>query len=344
MSERKLPDGVAATIVESAPDALVMVDGEGRIILVNRQAELMFGYDRGDLLLRPIEALLPEDRRQDHERDRAHYMDAPRVRGMGVAQNLRGRMQDGETFPIEVSLSPIDSGSQQYVLAAVRNVSERRQAQEELAEARRRSLLLEDRERVGRDLHDTVIQELFATGMQLQAAMPAIGEAAAAERVGEAIDSIDRTIKQIRETIFGLTGLAPSGHAARDRIEAVVHSFTDLLGFRPGLEIDHDLDGVSGAVTEHLVPTVREALANAARHARASEVVVSIAADDDFVRLEVVDDGIGILGPTQRLGGYGLRNMQERAEALGGSLRVEATIDGGTSLEWVVPQRTPSAM
>ena len=344
MTEHELAPGVAQTVLEQAPDGLVMVDADGRIVLVNEQAESLFGYDRSELLLRPIEVLLPETVRGAHEHDRAAYTAAPMVRPMGMAQNLRGRRRNGETFPIEVSLSPIRAEGRLLVLAAVRDVSERREAQEQLAEARRRALLLEDRERVGRDLHDTVIQELFATGMHLQAAVPAIQNAEAAERVVEAIDAIDTTIKQIRETIFGLTGLAPSGHNARDKIEAVVDSFSDVLGCDPGLEFVGDFESLSGAVTEHLVPTVREALANAARHARASAVAVAIRSDGDHISLEVVDDGIGILGPTQRLGGYGLRNMQDRAAALGGSFVVEAQRDGGTRLVWSVPRMSPRSM
>lgn len=337
------PD-VARAVVEQAPDGLVMVDADGRIVLVNAQAESMFGYDRSELLLQPIEVLLPEPARAAHEQDRKDYTATPALRPMGVAQNLRGRRRNGETFPVEVSLSPIRAEDRLLVLAAVRDVSERRQAQEHLAGARRRALLLEDRERVGRDLHDTVIQQLFATGMHLQAAVPAIENTEAADRVVEAIDAIDTTIKQIRETIFGLTGSAPSGHSAGDKVAAVVASFADVLGFAPGLEFVGDFESVSGAVTEHLVPTVREALANAARHARASSVSVAVHSDGDHISLEVVDDGIGILGPTQRLGGHGLRNMQERAAALGGSFVVEALFDGGTRLVWSVPLESPRSM
>lgn len=344
MTDRELAPDVAENVLENAPDGLVMVDPDGRIVFVNRQAELLFGYERPELLSRSVEILLPEQARPAHEHVRADYTASPRVRAMGVAQNLRGQRRDGTTFPIEVSLSPIEADGRTLVLAAVRDVSERREAQEHLAEARRRALLLEDRERVGRDLHDTVIQELFATGMHLQAAVPAIANAEAAERVIEAIDAIDTTIKQIRETVFGLTGLAPSGHNARDKIEAVVGSFSDVLGFEPDLEFGRDLESLSGALTEHLVPTVREALANAARHARASTVAVAVRSEGDRISLEVIDDGIGILGPTQRLGGHGLRNMQDRAVALGGSFEVEAHFDGGTRLRWVVPREAPRSM
>lgn len=344
MTAGDLAPDVARTVLEHAPDGLVLVDADGRIVLVNAQAEKLFDYQRAELLLQPVEILLPEGVRDSHEHDRANYTAAPMVRPMGVAQNLRGRRRDGSTFPIEVSLSPIQAEERLLVLAAVRDVSARREAEEQLAEARRRALLLEDRERVGRDLHDTVIQELFATGMHLQAAVPGIHNTETAERVVEAIDAIDATIKQIRETIFGLTGLAPSGHNARDKIAAVVSSFTEVLGFDPGLEFDGDIASLSGSVTEHLVPTVREALANTVRHARASEVAVAVRTDDETISLEVLDDGIGILGPTQRLGGHGLRNMQERAVALGGSFAVEARQDGGTRLVWSVPRRAPRSM
>lgn len=341
MTDPDLSADVARSVIEHAPDGLVMVDAEGRIVLVNRQAEELFGYERAELLLHPVEMLLPEDRRGAHVQARGGYGAAPRVRAMGVAQNLRGRRRSGDTFPVEISLSPILADGQQMTLAAIRDVSERQEAQQQLNDARRRALLLEDRERVARDLHDTVIQELFAAGMHLQAALPAIAQTESAHRIVDAIDAIDMTIKQIRETIFGLTSSAPSGHGASDKIEALVGSFTDILGFAPELEFHGPVDSISVSIAEHLVPTVREALANVARHARASSVSVAVHADVDVLSLEVIDDGIGILGPTQRLGGHGLRNMQERAAALGGSFSVEARLDGGTRLWWAVPRPRP---
>jgi PAS domain S-box-containing protein len=119
-------------LLESAPDAVVIVDRVGRMQIVNRQTEVLFGYDRAELLQQPVELLLPERFRARHERQRAGYTAAPRTRPMGVGLELLGRRRDGSEFPVEISLSPMDSGSEQLIMAIARDTTDRKQAEAQL--------------------------------------------------------------------------------------------------------------------------------------------------------------------------------------------------------------------
>ncbi|MBA9002766.1 GAF domain-containing sensor histidine kinase [Thermomonospora cellulosilytica] len=206
----------------------------------------------------------------------------------------------------------------------------------ELAERRRdaeRLALLEDRDRIAKDLHDTVIQRLFATAMTLMSAAKLIEHPDVSQRVRRAIDDLDDTIRQIRSTIFALqTG--PEEEGLRSRLHAVVDAAAEQLGFAPSVRLDGLLDTeVDDDLADQLVAVAREALSNVARHARAGQVSVAVDVGDDLV-LRVDDNGVGIPEEGRR---SGLRNMADRAERLGGSFLTRDRPEGGTTLVWRVP-------
>ncbi|MGI5171704.1 GAF domain-containing protein [Spirillospora sp. CA-253888] len=206
----------------------------------------------------------------------------------------------------------------------------------ELADRRRdaeRLILLEDRDRIAKDLHDTVIQRLFATAMTLMSASKLAQEPNVRLRVQRAVDDLDDTIRQIRSTIFALQTV-PGEESLRTRLHAAVDAATEHLGFAPSVRLDGLLDTVvPDHLGEHLLAVVNESLSNVARHARASQAAVSIEIGDDLV-LRVEDDGVGIPGTGRR---SGLRNMEERAEGVGGSMTVHKRRGGGTALVWRAP-------
>ena len=209
------------------------------------------------------------------------------------------------------------------------------------ADAERLSLY-QDRDRIAQDLHDLVIQRLYATGMTLEGTLPMIARPEAAARVSGAVDAMDQTIKEIRGAIFKLQARDGGRHPdLRSRIVALVEEMTPMLGFAPTLRLGAGLGSQLGAEAgEQGLLTLREALSNAARHAGASRVDVTVDVDSDGkLSVLVVDDGQGILEQTRR---SGLRNLQDRAEKLGGELRLsQANPDApdrpGTRLDWRVP-------
>jgi signal transduction histidine kinase len=209
------------------------------------------------------------------------------------------------------------------------------------AEAGRLSLY-EDRDRIARDLHDLVIQRLYATGMSLEGTMPMITRPEVASRITHAVDAMDETIKEIRSTIFQLQARdVPAGPDLRSEILALVDEMTDTLGFAPSLRLGAGLGAdISAEVAGQALAALREALSNAARHAHASQVDVTVDLDSDgMLVVQVTDDGTGIPADGLR---SGLRNLASRAEKLGGELRLEpADPDAatpGTRLEWRAPR------
>ena len=206
-------------------------------------------------------------------------------------------------------------------------------------EAQRLSLY-EDRDRIARDLHDLVIQRLYATGMSLEGTMPMITRPEVASRISNAVDAMDETIKEIRATIFDLQARDTDRPDLRTDIVNVVEDMTPLLGFAPSLRLGAGLGGeIKPEVAEQALAALREALSNAARHAAASRVDVTVdAGTDGLLIVQVTDNGIGIPADGRR---SGLRNLASRAEKLGGELRLgPAEPDApspGTRLEWRVP-------
>jgi signal transduction histidine kinase len=210
----------------------------------------------------------------------------------------------------------------------------------ELADARRDAeqiTVLQDRERIARDLHDLVIQRLYATGMSLQGAMPLISRPEAADRVSRAVDALDDTIGDIRSAIFALQARHDVKQASlRERVLEVMDEMTRPLGFAPSLSLTGDLgEHVPEEIAGHMLGALRESLSNAARHAGASRVDVSVDAGAELV-LVVRDDGVGLRDITRR---SGLANLADRAEQLGGTLKVGSADGGGTELLWQVPLR-----
>jgi signal transduction histidine kinase len=209
------------------------------------------------------------------------------------------------------------------------------QAQSDL----QRLSLIEDRERIGRDLHDTVIQRLFATGLSLQATIRrAEDQPEVASRLERAVDDIDITVKEIRSTIFALHSAGETGGSVRSSVLSVIEEISPMLSHPPRVRFEGPLDTVvTPEIAGNLLPVVREALTNVAKHADAQDVEVELAGDNSFVRLRVTDDGRGIKRERRR-GGLGLRNLSERAASLGGSCSIGSRGDGsGTMVVWQVP-------
>jgi signal transduction histidine kinase len=208
----------------------------------------------------------------------------------------------------------------------------------ELARARadRQQLeLVEDRNRIARDLHDHVIQRLFGSGLALQALASAAPEAI---RVGIAdqVDAIDTAISEIRTAVFALTSRAAAAPTLRHRVLDVVTSATSGLTSVPRLTFSGAVDlMVEGSLSDDVVAVVREGVANVARHAGAQNVDVAITVDDEGVEIIIDDDGSGIPAGARR--SSGTKNLTERAAARGGMMRLTARAGGGTRLLWTSP-------
>jgi signal transduction histidine kinase len=195
--------------------------------------------------------------------------------------------------------------------------------------------VLEDRGRIARDLHDKVIQRLFAAGLELQTMLPSKAHDDVDDRITSLAAQLDDTIAEIRQSIFAMT--APHDRGLRVDIFSEVDSARESLGFGPELRMEGLVDSlVSDKLAEPLLAVLREALSNVAQHAQASraEVLVEVGTDTGLL-VRVIDNGRGL--PSSPTPGRGLHNLEERALRLGGTFSASSAPEGGTVVEWRVP-------
>jgi signal transduction histidine kinase len=194
--------------------------------------------------------------------------------------------------------------------------------------------LTEDRDRIARDLHDSVIQRLFAIGLSLQGTARLVERPEAVMRIGEAIEKLDETIRQLRKAIFDIE-LTINKEGLHPKVLDLVHELRPVLGIHPQVSFSGPVDKmVTGTLAEEVLAVLRETLTNVGKHAEANQVVVTVTAGDQL-RLVVADDGKGIgeIAP----GGHGLKNLRQRAERRGGGMEIGTSREGGTRLSWYVP-------
>jgi len=318
---------LAEALIESSPDGLLLVDQDGLITLANPKAAAMFGRSTDKLIGTPIDQLVPLEFRHDHARRRAGYAEHPTMRSMGTGLQLFGEHSAGEMFPVEISLSPVTIDDAVQTIATIRDVTDRQETAAQMAMHR-------DRERIARDLHDMVIQRLFAAGMNLQAVQGAAQPPMVAERISATITELDDTISELRSAIFQL-GQHDEERDLSAQLTELVRDRVRHLGFEPTLTIGTDVDVLSDLVADQLVATLTEGLSNVVRHAEASSAQISIEVNLDEVSLVIDDDGKGLPDEPKRSGG--LSNMMWRAAELGGSCTVGASEQRGTRLEWSIP-------
>jgi len=252
---------------------------------------------------------------------------------LGVAGDVRGVLTTGRrrgNLPFSQTTADVVGTFAAQAGIALELASRRRDAE--------RLSLYEDRDRIARDLHDHVIQRLYATGMAIEGALPMIGKPDVEARFRKSVAAMDASIKDIRAAIFALQThgeeLRPN---LREAVVGVIEDATQAAGFAPSLRLGGKLnDQVSLEMGEELLSVLREALSNAARHAQASQIDVSVDVDaDGCLTLRVIDNGVGIAEGGRR---SGLRNMQTRAEKLGGEFRLGSGPGSvGTELIWRVP-------
>lgn len=484
------PGHLLGAIFSASPDAIVVVDQSGTIVMSNGSVTSLFGYYPEELVGASVATLLPLERRDVHSQHISEFFSSPHPRQMGAGMDLAGRHREGWTFPVDVSLAPVQVRNRTMAAAFIRDATEGKRAIERMhainditqsllsgaasreilpaLAARARTLLRADAawvvlpqdadkleiavvdgpgtdalegivlsartsrsaqvmesgrsdviddlsttenvprqcadldlgpgiyvplvekdrrlgalvlgrthgaspfstlevafveafasavtaavqlgdarseierlgivaedERIARDLHDTVIQQLFAIGMSLQATRRG-ADAKTGERIDAAVDDLDAVIKEVRNTIFRLPARGDGSESLREGLLEIAERSSTALGFSPRVAFHGPIDtAVPSNVLEHAEAVLTEALANVARHAKATSVEVIVSAAEDSLAITVVDDGQGIGdGPTA---GNGLRNIAARAEQFGGSCEIRQRVPRGTIVEWRVP-------
>ena len=193
-------------MIDALGDGLALTGEDGTIAVANRRCAELFGYRREELIGLPVDSLVPPDVRAVHQRYRVRYAQAPQSRPMGERVRLAGLRKDGATFPVEISLSPVPTATEKFVLAVIREATEMRW-HDDLANLARATVA--DQRRSTKDLLDRITQRLFQVGLSLQAAPDLPGDVAR-ERLSAALDQLDEAIHEIRDYAFSAGDEGPS--------------------------------------------------------------------------------------------------------------------------------------
>ena len=336
-------------LLESAPDAMVIVDEGGRIQLVNARTEDLFGYGREELLGESVDRLLPDRMRSLHPRHRADYAADPSPRPMGAGLELFGKRRNGTEFPVDISLSPLRTEEGLLVVAAVRDASERKVAERQLAQtvelAERERLFAhvvrvqeEERLRIASDIHDDTVQAMTAASLRLQQLRRHMTVERDLELLAKLEQAVQESIERLRRLMFDLrppaldrAGLAAALCDLLDRLEeetALSCSLHNDLLIEPPVNVRISLYRIA-----------QEALTNIRKHAQAKHVEVALSRQELGSLVRIGDDGMGYVPAeaVERPGHLGLVSMRERARVAGGWLKLESRPGVGTTVTFWVP-------
>lgn len=322
-------------LFESIPEMVLVVDTAGLILYANEHCSAIVGWTSPELIGKPIESLVPDRAIDLHRSSRQGYTDGQNTRPMKSGLLLTALHRSGHEVPVEIALSPLN-GPVTATVATVRDVTERLQTAALLVEAETRLEVLDDRDRIARELHDSVIQRLFAAGLHLQAST---NRPDTTERVSVVVDEIDEAIREIRGAIFTLHRPAGFDSGLEAALRASINEASRLLGHHPTLKLGGILGNIPNDLGADLLAVLREAMTNVAKHASATRTEVSLDVGIDAVTLVVYDDGVGMYSSNDTTsGGLGLRNIEERASRLGGEALFIQGQPRGTEVRWTVPR------
>ncbi len=341
-------------LLEGAAEAFMAVDQDGRIVLVNRMMEAMFGYTRQDLIGQPFGKVVPESRRAEYS---ARWPECFRTLGAwepGTVYESAGLKKNGTEFPIEVRVSVIDTELGPLAFTFITDATPRRRSEDALRRSQQQLRALagrlisageETRRQLARDLHDIFSQRLALLSMEVSALeQEARGSnlefadslKALSEQIVRLASDVHHLSRQIHPSILTDLGLAAA-------LESECLAFTRLHGTPAKLELGTIPPSLPEEVSVALYRIAQEGLRNASKHAQAQEVRLSLHSRDGEIVLRVEDNGVGFdPGADRKGGGLGLVSIRERARLVNGSVKIESRPGRGTSLIVRVPIRKSS--
>jgi PAS domain S-box-containing protein len=361
--------------VEGAPNGMITVGRDGRILMANSQMQTIFGYPKEELLGQPVEMLVPERFRGQHFRQLSEFFAKPMVRPMGAGRDLYGLRKDGSEFPVEIGLNPIGAANDMQVLASITDITERKRIQDDLLRARRelevrvqertaelaitnktlRTEMIErkrleksileisekEKGRIAQDLHDGLGQHLTGVAFLSKVLERKLIEKSVPDAgdAGKIARLVNEAINQTRELA---RGLLPIQAGAKGLISALQHlgsEVEELFHISCHCKVDEEVLIRDIDVATHLYRIAQEAVTNAIKHGQSRQIAIDLSQRRDKVVLRIQDDGLGFTGRLENKEGMGIRTMNYRANMIGASLAIQKNPGGGTAVVCTLPMR-----
>ena len=333
-----------AGLLDSAMDAIVTANEEQRIVLYNRAAEKIFGWPAAEVLGQPLTKLLPQRFHAGHaEHVRRFGAAGVTTRRMGGSAVVYALRSSGEEFPVDASISQLETPEGKLFTVILRDVTDRVRAQEDLAvfAAEASAIREQEKTRIARELHDELAQSLTALKMDAIWVRDnlAADPAAAAGKLAGMLAMLDESVAATRRIAADLRPLLLDDLGLVPAIEWLAQNFAQRTGVPCALKLDEALE-LREPYATGVFRMVQESLANVAKHARASKVEIGVASDGHEVTLWVQDDGAGFRADAPRKpNSLGLVGLRERAQLLKGTVDIHSAPGRGTRVEARIPVR-----
>ncbi|TWT83357.1 Sensor protein FixL [Planctomycetes bacterium CA13] len=341
-------------ILDTASDSIVTIDHQGKIECVNHATELMFGYDKEEIIGQNVAVLMPQAHREKHDDHIRHYLDTGVAKVVNSFREVVAFRKDGSTIPIEIALSEVDGLN--LFTGILRDITEKKRLEERILQT-----ATDEQQRIGQELHDGTQQELTGLSLFLGTVLSILDNASqhnSGERVtwrltdddfsmlqqtiSKLTDRLKETIQHVRELSHGIMPVQIDNEGLRSALADLAATNDSQKHFSCRFISSGDITISSNTIANQLYRIAQEALSNALRHANADHVLISLKGENNTIVLEISDNGVGIDSSiSDRLGtasaGFGLRIMSYRANSIGGVFHIERNGDRGTMVRCAVP-------
>jgi len=324
----------ATSIIETTVDGIITIDTGGIIQSFNAAAERIFGYTAEEVMGKNVKVLMPQPYREEHDGYMRSYHDTGRRRIIGIGREVTGRRKDGSTFPMDLAVSEVHTGSVHAFTGIVRDISERRRLEKEILD-----ISEQERRRIGQDLHDGLGQMLTGIGLLSQNLSRQLGneDSELVDEAEEITELIKEADQYARDLARGLTPVDLEANGLSKALQRLSDNAERLFG------VDCTLDEAgtglvhNATAATHMYRIAQEAVSNAVRHGSAERIKIAFASGAEQIRLRIQDDGVGFSTENIDGPGMGVHIMNYRARIIGGTLEISSTPAGGTTVTCTLP-------